>query len=116
MKVAVAGSRSFSDYHLLASCLQQLPHIRLIISGGAVGADQLAERWANRQGIKTLIFRPDWEKYGKSAGVIRNREIVAHADMLVAFWDGESKGTGYTIEFARQNGLDVQTVLFKNSR
>ncbi len=113
MRVAVVGSRSFSDYQLLASRLQQLPHIRRIISGGAVGADQLAERWAKKQGIETRIFRPDWKKYGKSAGIIRNREIVAHADMVIAFWDGESKGTGYTIQFAQEKGIDVQTVPFK---
>ncbi len=112
MRVAVVGSRSFSDYRRLAECMDRLQDVELVVSGGARGADQLAEKWAKNRGIKTRIFSPEWEKYGKSAGVIRNKDIVNNADMVVAFWDGVSKGTAYTIQFAEKKGMNVQTVLF----
>lgn len=112
MKVAIVGSRSFSNYTLLTKYLSRLPKIELIISGGARGADQLGEKWAETQGIKTLIFKPNWRRHGKSAGIIRNREIVNNADMVIAFWDGQSKGTRHTVEIARKKGLTVEVVPF----
>ena len=112
MRVAVVGSRTFSDFALLKSHLDRLDDVEMIVSGGAKGADSLAELWARQNSIPTQIFRADWRKHGKSAGIIRNREIVANADLIVAFWDGESKGTEYTVEFGRKKGVEVQIVPF----
>lgn len=112
MRVAVVGSRSFSDYNLLAAHLHRVKGVEMIVSGGARGADQLGERWARQHGIQIRIFKPDWQRHGKSAGVIRNREIVDNADMVIAFWDGQSKGTQHTVEIARKQGVAVQVVPF----
>lgn len=101
MKIAVIGSRTFDNYELLCKSLDTFyPKITQIISGGALGADSLAERFAKEQGISTLIFKPDWEKYGKVAGFIRNKDIVESADIVVAFWNGVSKGTFNSIDHA----------------
>jgi hypothetical protein len=104
MKLAVVGSRDFSDYELLKSKLDIIHKtqiITLIISGGAQGADSLAEKWAKENNVKTSIFYPDWNQFGKSAGYKRNVEIVKNADAVIAFWDGTSKGTKITIDLAK---------------
>ena len=92
MKVAVIGGRTFNDYELVKETLTKLD-ITLLISGGAKGADSLGERYANENKITTLIFKPDWERHGRGAGMIRNTDIVKNSDIVVAFWDGSSKGT-----------------------
>jgi hypothetical protein len=92
MKVAVIGSRTFNDYELVKETLTKLD-ITLLVSGGAKGADSLGERYANENNITTLIFKPDWERHGRGAGMIRNTDIVKNSDIVVAFWDGSSKGT-----------------------
>lgn len=99
VKLAVVGSRSFSDYERLTNVLSEYC-IDAIISGGAIGADSLAERYAKEHNIKTIIYKPDWVKYGKRAGFIRNTDIINAADQIVAFWDGESKGTKNSIDTA----------------
>lgn len=92
MKVAVIGSRTFNDYGLVKETLTKLD-ITLLVSGGAKGADSLGERYAIENNITTLIFKPDWERHGRGAGMVRNTDIVKNSDIVVAFWDGSSKGT-----------------------
>lgn len=83
----------------------------LVISGGAVGADQLSETWARQNGIETEIFLPDHKQY-KHAYHHRNRLIVEACDELIAFWDGQSTGTKYTIGYARRMGKPVTIVRY----
>jgi hypothetical protein len=108
MKVAVIGSRSFNDYELLRQTLSKL-EITLVVSGGAKGADSLGEEYANANNIPTKIFLPDWDKYGKSAGMLRNSDIINEAEIVVAFWDGESKGCKDAI--AKANKLNKKVLI-----
>lgn len=116
MKLAVVGSRTFSDYDLLKSKLNEIQtasgKITQINSGGAFGADRLAERYAVEYSIPTRIFLPDWNKYGKRAGPLRNEEIIKCSDKVVAFWDGKSPGTLSSINLAKKYNIDPQIVLF----
>lgn len=102
MKLAVVGSRTFKDYELLEEAIIEIEkkHISTIISGGAKGADSLAARFANEWNIPLIECLPEWKKYGKSAGLKRNFDIVSQCDYLIAFWDGKSKGTKHSIELA----------------
>lgn len=104
MKVAIVGSRSFDDYFTLKSFVTshiKVDHMQAIVSGGAKGADKFAEKFAYEFQIPELrIFVPQWLKYGKRAGYLRNKKIVSNADVVIAFWDGESKGTKSTINLA----------------
>lgn len=102
-RVAVIGSRDFNDYDLVIKILDEY-EISLIVSGGARGADALAERYADDNFIETLIFPADWKKYGKRAGFIRNKDIVDNSDFVVAFWDGKSRGTKSSIDLATKAG------------
>lgn len=106
MRIIVAGSRTFNDYKLLEETLDNIIKEEridnpIIISGTANGADKLGEIYAHNKGYKVLQFRPDWDKYGKSAGYIRNTEMAEAGDILVAFWDGKSKGTEHMINIMK---------------
>jgi hypothetical protein len=113
MKVIIAGSRNFNDYNLLkSSCdnlLTQFTNIE-IVSGTARGADKLGERYAREKGYDIKEFPANWDKFGKSAGYIRNDEMAQYADMLIAFWDGTSKGTKHMIDLANKRGIKVEIV------
>jgi hypothetical protein len=103
MKLAIVGSRTFDDYEMAKAALKDLV-ITEIVSGGAKGADALAERYAKENNIPVKIFKPDWAKYGRGAGPVRNKLIVEYADKVIAFWDGASKGTKSSIDFATAKG------------
>ena len=98
-KLIIAGGRDFRDFNILCDkCERLLAHKRnthniVIVSGTARGADQLGERYAVEKGFPILRFPADWLQYGKAAGPIRNRQMTDNADALIAFWDGQSKGT-----------------------
>ena len=111
MKIAVIGSRDFEDYALLESKLNTLENITSIISGGAKGADSLAEQYALQHSIDVVVIKPDWKRYNRGAGLVRNKEIVDMADLVVAFWNGKSKGTLDVIEYSKKQTVKLITVL-----
>lgn len=111
MKWIVAGGRDFTDWKLLrdALCLLCLPG-DTILSGMARGADRLGVKWAHQQRrlrITLKKYPADWNKHGKSAGIIRNQQMAQEGDALIVFWDGRSKGTRHMIEAATREGLNV---------
>lgn len=106
LNIAVIGSREFNDYSLLESTLNEY-NINQIISGGAKGADSLAETYAEAYNIPTTIFLPDWNKYGRSAAFIRNKDIVEASQLVIAFWDGTSRGTEHSIKHAYKLSIPV---------
>lgn len=114
MKVIIAGGRDFDDYNLLCRRLDYLfQRIRpTIVCGEAKGADSLGRRYAEEMGLEILSFPAQWDKYGKSAGYRRNEEMAKVADGLVAFWDGESKGTKHMIEYMQKLGKKVKIVRY----
>ena len=101
MRVAVIGSRDFSDYELLKKTLSKFD-ISVIVSGGARGADSLAERYAEEFNIDLDVYPAEWDKYGKRAGFLRNQTIWDNSDMGIAFWDGKSSGTKHSFEIAEK--------------
>jgi len=112
MKLAIVGSRTFVDYQFLKECLKEYKEITEIVSGGADGADYLAERYATEFNHKIIIFKADWNKNGRSAGFIRNKQIIDYADRIIAFWDGKSKGTANDIELAKKSKKECVVKLF----
>jgi predicted Rossmann fold nucleotide-binding protein DprA/Smf involved in DNA uptake len=109
MRLAVVGSRTIVDFALVVAAIEEsgFTDISLIVSGGAKGVDSLAEQYAKAKGIECRIFKPDWDKYGKRAGFVRNALIVNEADALVAVWDGKSKGTMHSVALANERGIPV---------
>lgn len=111
-RIAIIGSRTFANTKLLAKIMEEyVGRATLIVSGGADGADKMGARWARKNGIPTRVFEPDHKKY-KHAYHHRNRLIVENCDLVVAFWDGRSTGTEYTIGYARRLGVEVRVCRF----
>lgn len=117
----VAGGVRFEDYETLKTILDDLfieiPKDEIeIVSGHAKGADSLGERYAAENNLKCTIFPADWGKYSKAAGPIRNRQMLEYAleeeAHLVAFWNGESKGTKNMIDIATKAGIEIITVSY----
>jgi hypothetical protein len=117
-RTIIAGSRGFNDYTMLADRLDQLLRRKegifdiVIVSGTAKGADQLGERYAKDRGYKVERYPADWDKYGKSAGYLRNAQMADNAEALVAFWDGESRGTRHMIDLAEEKGLEIRVIRY----
>lgn len=109
LKVLVCGGRNYGDERRVAECLD-IVHKRYfidtIIEGGAYGADRLCKAWAESNGIKVKTFLPNWKKYGKSAGPIRNKEMLsAKPHVLIAF--PGNYGTDNMIKQAEAAGIRV---------
>ena len=122
MRIVIAGSRGFQDYALLDQTLDRILDKQIepveLVSGHAKGADLLAERFAKENDLPIHIIKPDWKTYGRAAGPIRNRQMLDYAmeelSLVVAFWDGKSKGTKNTINTAKSLGIPVEIILFSS--
>lgn len=102
MKLAVVGTREFTDWNIFYDVLDAFVSttsspVELIVSGGAVGPDSMAERYAANKNIDMLVIKPDWNRHGQAAGMVRNGEIVENCDEALVFWNYNSKGTMNTV-------------------
>lgn len=108
MNLAIIGSRTFNDYELLKNEVDKyLEDITCIISGGARGADSLGERYAKEHNIPIKIFYANWNLHGNKAGYLRNIDIIENAHIVIAFWDGTSKGTKHSIDLATSKNKNL---------
>lgn len=105
MKVAVIGSRGLS----VSDLGRYLPeNTTEIVSGGARGVDTSAREYALSHGIKLTEFLPEYTRFGRSAPLKRNITIIEYADIVLAFWDGKSRGTKFVIDNCRRLGVEVR--------
>ncbi len=111
MKIIIAGSRHLHHQDAAELILEAFKATgwvaTQIVSGGAPGADAAGEQWAKDNGVPCKRFLPDWKLHGFAGGPIRNRQMAAYADALMALWDGKSRGTKNMIEEAAKRGLKV---------
>ena len=115
-KVAIVGSRRFKDYAFMKEILDpQLNKISLIISGGAIGADTLAQRYAKENGIPIQIYYPIYKKYGKKAPLVRNVIIANLCEKMVAFAYPDSRGTRHVVKKAKDLDKDVVVIELKEA-
>lgn len=105
----VCGSRTFNDARVVEERMSRLPMGTTFIVGGARGADSIAEVLARSWEAHVMVIKPDWDTHGKRAGFLRNLQMLdQNPDLVLAFWDGESKGTQHTIREARKRGIPVE--------
>ena len=122
IKVIVAGSRTFTNFSLCEKELIRFikTHHRKgimksdieIVSGTARGADKLGEKFAIKYGFKVTQFPAEWDKYGKSAGYIRNKQMAEYATHCIVFWDGISKGSQHMIDLAKSRDLVTNVIKY----
>ena len=110
MKIAVIGSRNLlvenlGDY-LPVDCTE-------IVSGGAKGIDECAAKYAKAHGLGLTEFLPQYNVYGRAAPIVRNMQIVDYADIVLAFWDGKSKGTLSVIRYCEKNQKTCRIIRFE---
>ena len=118
MRIAIVGSRTFKDYDkfrpMLEVVLDRFVNIEVdkptFVSGGAIGVDRMAEQFCKEKKRDCKVIWPNWDRFGKAAGFIRNTEIVKDVDLVIAFWDGESHGTLNSITQATKFGKIVYIV------
>lgn len=109
MKVAIVGTRTINRVNIE----DYVCNDDEIVSGGARGVDSCAADFAKKNGLTLVEFLPDYERYGRAAPIIRNRQIVNYADRVVAFWDGRSKGTLFVINYAKKVGKECKIIYCK---
>lgn len=115
-RVIVAGTRDFNDYQLLCEKCDKILANKAkdseitIVSGTAKGADRLGERYAKERGYRIERYPADWDRDGNKAGPLRNIEMAKNADALIAFWDGQSRGTRHMIDTALDEELSVRII------
>lgn len=114
-KVGVVGSRNFTDSLKFEANLTQILNDKgipiskeclKIVSGGAKGADTLARCFAQKHGLEITEYKNDFAKYGVRGYFERNKQIVEDSDFIIAFWDGESRGTLNTLEQCKKIGKE----------
>ncbi len=94
MKVIIAGSRTIQDYKLVVTAMQRCGFtVTKVVCGMATGIDRLGEQWAIANGIPVKEMPADWNRHGRAAGPIRNRQMAEYADAAVVIWDGKSRGS-----------------------
>ncbi len=105
MRVAVIGSRDLSVEHLENYLPKDTTEI---VSGGARGVDTSARDYALRHGLKLTEYLPEYDRYGRVAPLKRNITIIENADLVLAFWDGKSRGTKYMIDNCKKRNIPVK--------
>ena len=108
MKILIIGSRSVTNFDLSPYVPKETD---MIISGGAKGIDTIAEEYADKHKISKLIIRPRYDLYGRAAPIKRNEEMIDMADEIIVIWDGTSKGTKYSIDYAAKKGKKMNLIM-----
>lgn len=113
-RVVIAGCRDYNNYNeakeYIDYCLSEIRKENeiIIVSGCASGADAIGERYAKEKGFKVEKHPANWNKYGKSAGPIRNKQMAEVSDYVICFWDQKSRGTKSMITYAKECGKEVK--------
>ena len=104
MKLAIIGSRNLTIDDLSVYVPENTTEI---VSGGARGIDTCARKYAQSKGMKCTEFLPKYDKFGRRAPLLRNIQIIEYADKVLAFWDGESRGTKFVIDQCVKRGISL---------
>lgn len=118
MKILVTGGRNFKDKAFVWKTLDKYKLLYLgnlqIVQGGAKGVDHYAWQWAHESGIPCKTYKADWDRYGKAAGYIRNKEMLldSEAQLVLAFPGG--RGTRNMVHFAHTIGVQVIDVMYES--
>ena len=125
MKLIIAGSRNFDQFDIawLTNILFQMElhpknGLTEIVNGDCRGIDALGANWAKSygNGLTIKTFPPNWDKYGRGAGPVRNKEMANYGDELLIIWDGKSKGSASMVKSMRELGKPVHEVVLVSGK
>jgi predicted Rossmann fold nucleotide-binding protein DprA/Smf involved in DNA uptake len=112
LRVAIVGSRHFSEPDRVTDYVSSLPARASIITGSASGVDAAATKAARAKGMPVQVMPASFEEASDaSKSAARNQRLIDACDVLVAFWDGSSKGTRATVERALDSGKEVHVFI-----
>ncbi len=112
MIIAVVGSRTLTDINLELYLPEEISQI---VSGGAKGVDSCAKDFAREHNLIYKEFLPEYGRYSRAAPLKRNEKIADYADVVYIFWDGQSRGTRYMIDYCSKTGKSMKLFIMKNS-
>lgn len=116
MKVAIVGSRHFSEPARVSEYVNSLPARASIITGSASGVDAAATKAARARGMSVQVMPASFEELSDaSKAAARNQRLIDACDVLVAFWDGASRGTRATVGRALDSGKEVHVFVIRGS-
>jgi predicted Rossmann fold nucleotide-binding protein DprA/Smf involved in DNA uptake len=108
MRITICGSRSITDVKYIERAIANSDfNITEVNCGMAHGVDIIAYNWARRNNLTIHKYIPDWETIGNSAGALRNIKMIDESDGAIVIWDGKSKGTKITMDYARKSKKPV---------
>ena len=108
MKLLIAGSRGITEFDLSPYVSDD---VDTVITGGARGIDELAEKYADERRLSKIVLRPRYALFGRAAPLIRNKEMLELSDAVLIVWDGKSRGTEYTMKLAKASGKPLTVVI-----
>lgn len=117
MKLIIAGSRDLNPtFGFIKSCIQMFSPgtITEIVSGCAEGVDSEGEHFASHMNIPVKRFPADWDKHGKAAGPIRNREMAQYADVLLVIHNGSNGSINMKLEMMKLGKRVYEIQLWSN--
>lgn len=119
-RMIVAGGRDYSNQNIVNYYIDRVKDVcdsrglnLVIVCGMATGADTLGRNYAISNGLEVLEFPANWNRYGKSAGYIRNKEMGDVADSAIVFWDGRSKGSKLMIDIMHELKKPVVAISYE---
>ena len=118
-KIMICGSRSINNESLIFEKLNAAlvnNSDMILVSGGAKGVDSIGEAWAKSHNIQIQQYKPDWKRYGRGAGIVRNKIMIEASDYVFIFWDGISKGTKSVIDFCIKLNKPYLLMEIKNDK
>ena len=120
-KLAIIGSRNFTDFSIGYTLtdkyidylfLEKKIDVKLVVSGGANGADLFGKKYSRARKLRYKEYPAEWDKYGKRAGMIRNKDIIDECTCAIIFWDGISRGTKNSIDLIMSKGVPYKIVMY----
>ena len=114
MRICISGSRGFKNEGAVREFVSKWSgkdDVVLVHGGCCSGVDSVVDHWARFYGIPVEVHKADWDRHGKAAGPIRNREMVKSCDYLYAFWDGSSPGTKSAVRAAEESKVPYNIIL-----
>jgi hypothetical protein len=113
VRVIIAGSRYINDYGLVKEAIRRSGfQIDEVVCGGTQGVDALGARWAAENGVPVKLFKAQWRRLSRRAGLVRNLQMATYADALIAVWNGTDRGTFHLIRVMEDAGKPVLVLKF----